>query len=211
MKRIVVVLFAAVGVLGSIFASGVVDAGGGGHYVCGTNAAPVSKASGGGLEVSVTDNCFGPVVTRVPPGASVTWVNKGTQVHNIANVTKPTEQPSMLHSGARLTMTFNEPGAFIYHCSIHPGMMGVLFIGDDASQDVNAEVVASRTSGTVMPPKASSPSDPSVVEVRASSDSGGMAVQTVLLLALMVGIVAGGGSTLLVRLLDRRDSNQPSP
>jgi plastocyanin len=203
MKRILAALSVVLVLFGSLVASGPAEAGGGGHSACGTSS-PVSQATGTTVEVAVTDNCFGPVVARIAPGTEVRWVNKGNQLHNVADVANPSNMPKMLQTGASVTMKFDDAGAFMYYCSIHPGMMGAVFVGETSSE-ANPEIVPSKSSPGVVPPAA--PGAPSLAGVQVQADSGdGLPLVTVLFLALAVGAVAGGGSRLLVRRLASRSN-----
>lgn len=98
------------------------------------------------VEMSVTG--FDPAVIEIQTGTTVTW-------HN----TEPADYPvvSGYHSvvandgsfdskkvapGARWSYTFNEPGTFDYHCSIHPHMTGQIIVkGEPVKEEPKTERV----------------------------------------------------------------------
>ena len=181
--------------LGSLVAVSVSEAGGGGHYNC-SSSAPVSKTTGNTTEVSVTDNCFGPVVTRVAPGDEVQWVNRGGQIHNVADATNGNISPKTLPAGSSMTLTFAEAGAFIYYCSIHPGMMGAVLVGDVAADDIDPDLVGATS--RVMPALPGAPAVTALAEPGGSKHSG-LGASALIVLALVVGISSGGSTALLMR------------
>lgn len=95
---------------------------------------------GTGTAVSIKNCLFGPSITHVPVGTTVTWTNDDYLPHAIAgagwtaNVT-PSGQPDpfgMFNPGMAVSFTFKEQGIFAYMCHLHPGMTGVVVVGDVA-------------------------------------------------------------------------------
>lgn len=202
MKRIAVMLVALVAVLCGFVASQAVEAGGGGHPTACQNDRKVSDTyDGPALEVTVRDSCFGPTVARIAPGTELRWVNRGQIPHNIVSVSDPGARQE-LQPGAGVTMTFAQAGALVYYCAYHPGMTGAVFVGDSLA-DTNPESIRAKPGSSAEPPSA--PLSPTVASVQLPTrNADGASTLTVALLALAVGTIAGGGSTLLVRRLDRR-------
>lgn len=95
---------------------------------------------GTGTAVSIKSCLFGPSITHVPVGAMVTWTNDDFLPHAVAgsgwtaNVTT-SGQPDpfgMFNPGMTVSYTFKEQGIFAYMCHLHPGMTGVVVVGDVA-------------------------------------------------------------------------------
>ena len=197
MKRIVVALVALVAMLSGFVALQAVEAGGGGHpTVCQDDKKVSTTYDGPALEVTVRDSCFGPAIARIAPGTELRWVNRGQQQHNIVDVTKPAES-QQLPPGSTVTMTFAQAGAYVYYCAFHPGMAGAVFVGDSLGDNTPESV---RADARMTPAAATGPS---VASVQLPT-RGGTSTLTVVLLALAVGTIAGGGATLLTHRLDRR-------
>lgn len=82
---------------------------------------------GPGPVVETKMNCFMSTVTRVEVGDTVEWRNMDGTQHNV-------------HSSAgffgelppkqAFAHTFNEPGVYPYVCTLHPGMVGAVVVGD---------------------------------------------------------------------------------
>jgi plastocyanin len=99
-------------------------------------AAPASAGSGchrrptegRGGTLALTELCFSPTVLRVEPGAEVTVVNRDTIAH-------PLSRPGGAwywdgESDTRTTGRLDRPGIYPFFCYAHPGMVGVVVVGD---------------------------------------------------------------------------------
>ena len=101
---------------------------------------PVFAGGGGGCHkdftdtatntVNVVDNCFRSDVARIDAGDTVTWTNSDSYAHNIFTRTF-TGAPN-LSWGDSYSYTFETAGVFPYSCTLHPGMIGVVIVGDVA-------------------------------------------------------------------------------
>jgi plastocyanin len=78
-------------------------------------------------EVEIRDFSFEPQVLRVPPGASVTWVNRGQQVHTSTSDGSGWDSGSVA-PGANYARQFNAAGQFPYHCEPHPAMTATIIV-----------------------------------------------------------------------------------
>ena len=114
-RALVVLAFSVVPLLGAAPAR----AGGGCHD---------GVTRGTGTTIQIVDACFTPTILQVKPGQNVTWVNTDPFVHNITangwghyDDLKPTE---------RFTAAFDDPGLYPFACTYHPGMSGVIVVGD---------------------------------------------------------------------------------
>lgn len=80
--------------------------------------------------IAIRDFTFRPDSIRVPPGATVTWVNCETppqEPHTTTADGAAWDSPE-LNPGQRFSHTFAAPGAFPYHCTPHPFMLGKVIV-----------------------------------------------------------------------------------
>ena len=96
------------------------DAGGGGCH-----SRPESE--GTDAEVAI-QGCFSPTVLRVAPNTRVTFRNTDSYVHVV--IGQSWSATSELGAGAVSEVTFADQGSFPYACTLHPGMVGVIIVGD---------------------------------------------------------------------------------
>ena len=92
--------------------------GGGSGGNGGADAAPVS----GVTQVAAKDNPFSPPAIQVPAGTVVTWTFKDRFApHDVAGEGWRSGEP--LRRGT-FAHTFDQPGTYPYHCTVHDGMTG---------------------------------------------------------------------------------------
>jgi plastocyanin len=85
-----------------------------------------NRAAGGG-DVTIVDFSFQPFLVTVPAGSTVTWHNNGSTQHTVtANDGSFDSGP--IGPGGSFSQTFSTPGAYRYHCSIHPNMTGTVMV-----------------------------------------------------------------------------------
>ena len=77
--------------------------------------------------IKIDHACFFPEAARVAVGGKVTWQNASGLPHNISG---PAIEFTELPDGGTYTHTFGKSGLFPYACTIHPGMSGVVVVGD---------------------------------------------------------------------------------
>lgn len=101
----------------------------------------VAQASGGGgcgqavsdrtgTHVQISGFCFGPTITRVQPGAEVTFTNLDPVPHSILGANGSWGGYDALKRHQPVTYRFSEPGVYPYVCTFHIGMVGVVVVGD---------------------------------------------------------------------------------
>ena len=79
------------------------------------------------IKAEISNFAFNPANLSVKKGAVVTWANKDIAPHTVTGVNGgPASE--ILPSGASYSYTFNDVGAFIYYCSLHPGMRGTVTV-----------------------------------------------------------------------------------
>lgn len=93
------------------------------------------------VTVVVEDNVFEQRNIQVDPGTTITWVNEGTNNHNVTPATEGLfevsgggEMPGNEDPPTEVTATFDAAGAFPYYCSLHGtatvGQTGFVLVGD---------------------------------------------------------------------------------
>ncbi len=75
------------------------------------------------VTVSIQNFAFNPPNITVPPGSTVTWVNNDMAPHTTTSDNGVWDSET-LQPGRSFSFTFKTPGTFMYHCEIHPFMMG---------------------------------------------------------------------------------------
>ena len=123
MRRILPVLVLVVGTL--VVTASPSAAGGGCH---------TAQTEGEGTTVEMAGMCFTPTVLHVEPGAEVTFVNRDPLAHIALGV--GWGEWKELGTGDRITHTFDSAGTFPYTCNLHPGMSGVVVVGEGDVQPI---------------------------------------------------------------------------
>ncbi len=85
-----------------------------------------------GPQVTIADFTFTPSTQTVKAGSAVTWTNRGLSVHRVTSDTMLFESMNLgvpvagdPYGGGGMAagtfqFTFNTPGTYTYHCSLHP-------------------------------------------------------------------------------------------
>jgi plastocyanin len=100
-----------------------------------TGEAGAAQASGGTpaaasaaeTSVRIADFAFMPKEVTVPAGTTVTWPNEDSTPHTVV-ANDDAFDSGRLDWGQQFQHVFMEPGAYAYHCSFHPGMMGMVVV-----------------------------------------------------------------------------------
>ena len=109
-------------------------------------AAPPAAAGGGchapategrGTAVALTDLCFTPTVLRVAPGTEVTFVNRDSIAHPLGRPGGEWGWDGTI--GGHATVRLDQAGTYPFFCYVHPGMVGVVVVGD--GRGTGAQVV----------------------------------------------------------------------
>ena len=88
----------------------------------------------GGNTVTIQNFAFSPPTMTVSQGTTVTWVNKDSADHKIINDASGSNAEGAIFNspiipqGGSYSFTFNIPGTYPYHCSIHPSMKGTITV-----------------------------------------------------------------------------------
>lgn len=73
------------------------------------------------VEVNIDNFTFGSMTLTVPPGTTVTWINKDDVPHTVVSTDKVFASP-VLDTDEKYSYTFTKPGTYPYYCSVHPKM-----------------------------------------------------------------------------------------
>jgi plastocyanin len=77
-----------------------------------------------GPAVAVRDYEFEPASLTVEAGATVTWAWDGRAPHDVMGQGFESKD----QSSGTFSHTFEQPGTYIYECTIHPGMEGTIVV-----------------------------------------------------------------------------------
>jgi len=81
--------------------------------------------------VTIQNFAFSPANITVKKNTTVTWTNKDSVAHTVMETDGQTGPNSNdINQGAKYSFTFNTPGTYHYHCSIHPEMVGTVTVTD---------------------------------------------------------------------------------
>lgn len=98
---------------------------------CAKQAATVEeKYSGpyqsGEASVAIANFVFSPAVLGVEKGTKVEWTNLDSVMHRVQLDTGVGSLE--MKKNDKWSFTFNTPGKYTYHCSIHPSMVGTIYV-----------------------------------------------------------------------------------
>lgn len=88
-----------------------------------------TSADGTAVEIAMNDNSFGPRSLTVAAGTTVTWVNRGNNMHSVAGFEGAFNSVT-LRPGESYSHTFDAPGEYGYVCKQHSrqGMLGKIVV-----------------------------------------------------------------------------------
>jgi len=125
-------------VAGALLAGAAVAGFAGGGAVTAAPAAPPTRASAGGQQVTIVGNSslrFAPMVVRLHTGTvRITLTDMGAYPHNVVipalRVTSPTVTGDPGGTQVSFTVTFAHPGSYPFHCQYHQsaGMTGTFVV-----------------------------------------------------------------------------------
>jgi plastocyanin len=79
-----------------------------------------------GAEV-LGNRAFAPDDVTIATGTTLTWTNTDAVAHT-ATSDSSAWNSGAIAPGGRYSFTFETPGTFAYHCTIHPGMVGTVVV-----------------------------------------------------------------------------------
>jgi plastocyanin len=97
-----------------------------------TPASPTPTPTGTTANASIVSGAFNLTTTSFSPnplnvavGTTVTWMNNDVTTHN-ATADNGLFATGSMPAGASASVKFSTAGSFVYHCTIHPGMVGTV-------------------------------------------------------------------------------------
>lgn len=179
----------ALGTFGALAGATTASAGGGCH---------AGVTEGSGTTVEMVEACFTPTVLSIDPGGSVTWVNRSGMVHNVtANLWGHFDD---IADGERVTVRFDDEGTYPYACTYHPGMSGVVVVGDGDGPGNGEAVDVAPVEGPPTGEGTQAQAGAALAATPATDDAFGWVVPGAL------GLLAGAGLGATVVILRRRET-----
>jgi plastocyanin len=80
--------------------------------------------------------CFSPNPIRISAGSTVMWTNDTSLTHTATADNGAWDTGNVGSGQSSVAITFNSPGTFAYHCSIHPTMQGTVVVTTAATATV---------------------------------------------------------------------------
>jgi uncharacterized protein (TIGR03118 family) len=90
-------------------------------------AAPAAPPPPAAYAVDILNLRFTPDAISIPVGGVLTWTNSDGFAHTVKGDATPFAS-GMLNNKGTFTQTFDTPGTFDYHCTIHPFMRGKVVV-----------------------------------------------------------------------------------
>jgi len=75
---------------------------------------------------NISDYAYGPKTLTIPAGSEVTFENEDTTAHTATSKQSGAFDTDSIAPGKSATVTFSEPGTFVYYCLFHPFMKGTV-------------------------------------------------------------------------------------
>ncbi len=94
----------------------------------GTLALGVAIAQPAPAPVGIEHHMFGPDEVRIHAGQAVEWTNHDLAPHTVTSDDGGFKSSGWLVKGTHHNVTFDKPGRYHYHCSIHKEMHGVVIV-----------------------------------------------------------------------------------
>ncbi len=82
---------------------------------------------------SQSGDVYDPATIQIVRGTVVTWTNQDTDPHSVVlsyavTATGDLWRSGVLATGQSASYTFTSPGRYVYNCSLHVGMIGVVLV-----------------------------------------------------------------------------------
>jgi plastocyanin len=147
---------------------------------------------GRGTTLALRELCFSPTVLRVAPGSEVTIVNRDQLDHPLA---RPGGQWGWDGAmGDSTTIRLDQAGTYPFYCHTHPGMVGVVVVGDgQGTGSAVVETAGGPEAGRDL--AAGAADDPA----RAATGPGAFPTAWLVLVALCALVGAAAGTRLAAR------------
>jgi plastocyanin len=147
------------------------------------------------VEIKVATCAFAPTVARVPTGSTVTFFN-GEFVHLITGANQEWGSRDVeVQPHTTVSYRFDEPGIYPYACALHPGMSGVIVVGDVTAALAAGSGTAEGDGSAGAAPAAAEPgtAGADAATGTGATGSGSNLPGPILLAAAGAGLAAGAG------------------
>ena len=81
----------------------------------------------GAVKVQISAFTYQPEPVRVQAGEPVVWTNRDGGVPHTVTATDGSWDSKIMEMGDTFSMTFDEPGVYVYICTLHPPRQGISF------------------------------------------------------------------------------------
>jgi len=88
---------------------------------------PQSKPAGKTVQATIDNFAFTPKQLTIQAGSTVRWTNKDDLPHTVTSDSGLFSSPA-LDTNQTFQFTFEKPGKFLYFCTLHPMMTGVITV-----------------------------------------------------------------------------------
>ncbi len=109
--------------------------------------------------VTISGFAFSPASLTITAGTTVTWTNQDSATHT-ATADDGSWDTGDIAQGASASVTFDTPGTYTYHCTIHPNMVATITVTEAAGAPAPTEAPGQPTQApSQMPTTGSGPSN----------------------------------------------------
>jgi plastocyanin len=91
-------------------------------------ASSPSAQSAQPVAVSIKDFAYQPASIDVAVGTKVTWTNNDSTQHTVTGTDQTVIKSPVLNPGDTISVTFDKPGTYDYHCEFHANMHGTVVV-----------------------------------------------------------------------------------
>ena len=151
---------------------------------------PGRSAAQDSASITIENFAFTPASVTVTAGATVTWTNNDSAPHTATGDGGEFDTGNIAQGGSA-SVTFDTPGTYTYHCSIHPNMTATIIVEAAGGGD-NGGTDGGNSGGT--------PELPNTGAGFMTNGPGGMSALALALLTLLIVLGLTG------RVLARRSS-----
>jgi plastocyanin len=86
------------------------------------------------FDIAMEDFFYNPQIIRIRPGDTLNWINNGVQLHSAtSNGPLTLWDTGTLETGMSSSYVFTSSGTYLYHCTIHFDMTGLVAVIPTAS------------------------------------------------------------------------------
>jgi plastocyanin len=151
------------------------------------------QTEGTGTDVVIADICFQPNLLHVDAGAEVSFLNKDPFGHNVYGTGWAVGD--LAANGGTGSVSFADEGLFPFQCTLHPGMTGVIVVGDGDGAGNGAAIA-------IDVPEPQAPVDTDSANVSTTDDDGTWLAAGIV--GLLMGIAVGVAAMTLTAVSTRR-------